>query len=77
MNDKNFFYGVGVFLVLVIAFSIKKNGYQEVKDMPSDNISFDSNSLPNDLKPPPRISDEEEMPKLASPRKFSGNKTRR
>lgn len=76
MKDKDFLYIAGAFIVLVIAFSIKRVEYQEVKDLPNETISFDSNRLPSDLKPPPRLSDNEEMPRLASPRRFSGNKSR-
>jgi hypothetical protein len=76
MKDKDFLYIAGAFVVLVIAFSIRKVEYQEVKDMPSETLSFDSNVLPSGLKPPPRLSDNEEMPRLASPKRFSGNKSR-
>lgn len=77
MNDKNFFYVAGAFLVLVVAFSMRKTEYQEVKELPSETLSFDSNVLPSVLKPPSRLSENEEMPELASPRRFSGNKSRK
>jgi hypothetical protein len=63
--------GLGAFAVVVLICSTKKVVLQEVASEKSSK-SFDSSNLPPELKPPYRLAEGEELPKLAK-RNYSFN----
>lgn len=77
IKDKKIIYGIGVFVALIVFFSMKNVKLEEITTE-SDNSEFDSKSLPTDLRPPLRVDDISQMENLANPRKFSliGGKSR-
>lgn len=63
-NEQLTYVGVGLFVFLVLVSSTKRVVLKEVaSDTPSK--SFDSSSLPPELRPPYRLADGEPLPKLA------------
>jgi len=64
--------GVGVFVLLVLISSTKKIVLQEVgTDTPTK--SFDSTSLPHQLRPPYKLAEGEDLPKSMAKRNVSFN----
>ena len=66
------YLGVGAFVFVVLLCSTNKVVLQEVTSE-SSSKSFDSSNLPPELKPPYRLADGEELPKLAK-RNYSFSK---
>lgn len=65
------YLGVGAFVFLVLISSTKKVVLEEVSSEASKK-SFDSSDLPPALRPPYRLAEGEELPKLAK-RNYSFN----
>jgi len=65
------YIGVGALVFLILVSSTKKVVLEEVSSE-SSSKSFDSSSLPPALKPPYRLAEGEEFPKLAK-RNYSFN----
>lgn len=70
-KEQMVYLGIGAFVLLVLISSTKKIVLQEVSSENSSK-SFDSSNLPPELKPPYRLAEGEELPKLAK-RNYSFN----
>lgn len=55
--------GVGLFVLAVLYSSTKKVELKEVNESDLEQKSFDSSSLPSDLKPPYRLATGEQIPR--------------
>jgi len=77
MDKKNWVYvGIGVFFLLVL-FNSTKNVELKSVEIPNNNIegekkNFDNSRLPVFLKPPNKLSEGENLPKLNVPKRVLG-----
>jgi hypothetical protein len=56
------YIGIGVFFLLIFLNSSKKVELNEVSETKPNTLSFDHSSLPTDLQPPSRLSENEPLP---------------
>lgn len=68
-KEKALYIGLGVFLLLVIYSSAKGVSPKEVGEETITQKNFDSSGLPLPLQPPVRVSDSDEVPMPAKPKR--------
>jgi hypothetical protein len=69
-KQKMIYAGVGIFVFLVLVSSTKKIVLQEVSTN-TPTKSFNSTSLPHELRPPYKLAEGEDLPKSMAKRSFN------
>jgi hypothetical protein len=74
MDKKKWLYvGIGLFCLLVVMNSTKKVELKPVSEVDESNTkTFDNTALPIYLKPPTRLKEGDNLPKLNVPKRLMG-----